>query len=100
MTSISPTTRRRRVLQNTTSVWSDAAKSKMEHAIQARKDVAEKTSSSSGATAAILSTLGLAACCVGAALVLRGARGRAALARLRGRTAADPEVRYLTRDDD
>lgn len=57
----------------------------------------------SGATVATIVLLVCVICCgalFAAFLVMRTSRGYAALARLRGRTTRDPEVRYLKSDVD
>ncbi|XP_061724496.1 MAM and LDL-receptor class A domain-containing protein 2-like [Cydia pomonella] len=69
------------------------------HASEAKKIVQDKQKGASAA-AGVITLLVFCVLVVGAALAARSARGRAALARLRGRAASDPEVRYLTSDHD
>ncbi|XP_063543024.1 MAM and LDL-receptor class A domain-containing protein 1-like isoform X2 [Cydia strobilella] len=69
------------------------------HASKAKKIVQDKSKGSSAA-AGVIMLLIFCVLIVGAAMAARSARGRAAIARLRGRASSDPEVRYLTSDHD
>ncbi|XP_048000650.1 MAM and LDL-receptor class A domain-containing protein 1-like isoform X2 [Leguminivora glycinivorella] len=69
------------------------------HASESKKIVQDKSKGASAA-AGVITLLIFCVLIVGAALAARSARGRAAIARIRGRASSDPEVRYLTSDHD